>query len=267
MVVSAIGPRHQALYGKVAPTFERYAAKHHWDLKVMSELPDWFVQEFSRPGWDFRSLCCAYKLQQPSQFPAYDLMAIMDQDMIINPNAPCLSSYYDQIPPKGIAAVQDVSFSERRLFPEWNRYHYSDFLKDCEVEKLPFPELHVNSGLMLVKPSEVKDEMSELNRADSALSDEDRVNLTFTQTGRVLMLPSKWNVVYPYELVRRGYDRKRSSHPKFLTPKRLQYEWDTRFTHQRLIHEIFRDVYVLHFASTDKNVLMHLDAGKLLSVA
>jgi hypothetical protein len=265
IVVSAIGTQYAALYSKVAPTFEHYAAKHHWDLKVLSELPGWFSEQYSRPTWDFRLLCCAYRLHQPSLFLDYDLLAIMDPDMVINPNAPCLSSYYDSIPAKGIAAVQDVSFSERQLFTSWMKYHYSDFLEDHEVAKLPFPEIHINTGLMLVKPSEVRDELSELNNTDSALSDEDRVNLCFTQTGRTLLLPSKWNVIYPYELVRRGWDHTTMSLSRFRVARRVQREWNMRITQQKMIVKILPDVHVLHFASTDKRIPMHLDIGKLLS--
>lgn len=266
IVVSAIGPRYAALFAKVSPTFKHYAAKHHWDIKVISELPGWFSRQYSRPTWDFRLICCAYRLHQPSLYPDYDLLALMDPDMVINPNAPCLSPYCDAIPAGGLAAVQDVSFSERQLFANWRKYHYSDFLEDQEVAKLPFPEMHINAGLMLVRPSEVKDELSELNRTDSPFSDEDRINLSFTQTGRVLLLPTKWNTIYPYELARRGYHEQRMGSSRFRVARIAQDEWNIRFTQQKLIRKIFRDVYVLHFASTDKRIPMHLDMDKLLSV-
>jgi hypothetical protein len=266
IVVSAIGPQYEALFRKVAPTFEHYAAKHRWDIKVVSELPDWFRKQYSRPAWDFRLLCAAYRLHQPSLFPDYDLLALMDPDMVINPNAPCLSSYYDAIPANGLAAVQDVRFSERQLFPNWSKNHYSGFLEDQEVAKLPFPEIHVNTGLVLVKPSEVKDEFAELNNTDSALIDEDRINLRFTQTGRVFLLPTLWHVVYAYELARRGWVNETRSLSRFRVARKVQDEWNLRVTQQRMIMRIFPDVYVLHFASTDKRVPMHLDIDKLLSV-
>jgi hypothetical protein len=265
IVVSAIGSRYEALYAKVSPTFERYAAKHHWDVKVITELPGWFSKRYSRPAWDFRLLCCAYRLHQPALFPDYDLLALMDPDMVINADAPCLSSYYDAIPARGLAAVQDVSFSERQLFSGWRTHHYSEFLDEQEVAKLPFPETHVNSGLMLLRPSEVKDELSELNNTDSRLSDEDRVNLSFTQTGRVFLLPGKWNVIYPYELARRGWERKRVTAARSRVARRVQDEWNIRVTQQRLIMKIVPDVHVLHFASTDKRIPMHLDIRRLLS--
>lgn len=266
IVISAIGPRYQALYKKVSPTFEHYAAKHRWDIKVMSELPAWFSERYSRPTWDFRLLCCAFRLHQPSLFPDYDLLALMDPDMVINPNAPCLSSYYDAIPVKGLAAVQDVRFAERRLFANWSTYHYSTFLEDHEVARLPFPEVHVNAGLMLARPSEVKDELSALNDLDSSLSDEDRVNLCFTQTGRMQLLPNKWNVIYPYELARRGWEHEAMSLSRLRVARRVQDEWNLRVSQQRMIMKIFPDVYVLHFASTDKRIPMHLNTAKLLSV-
>lgn len=266
IVISAIGSRYEALYKKVSPTFEQYAARHGWDIKVISELPGWFSKQYSRPAWDFRLLCCAYRLHQPSLFPDYDLLALMDPDMVMNPTAPCLSSYYDAIPAHGLAAVQDVRFSERRLFPEWRQYHYSDFLEDEDVMNLPYPETHINNGLLLMRPSEVKDEFSELNRSDSGISDEDRVNLRFTQTGRVFLLPPEWNVIYPYELVRRGYGARRKAPSKSRIIRRIGYEIDARWTQQRFIMKIFPDVHILHFASTDKRIPMHLNIDKLLSV-
>jgi len=235
-------------------------------MKVISELPGWFSRQYSRPAWDFRMLCCAYRLHQPSLYPDYDLLALMDPDMVINPNAPCLSSYCDAIPAGGLAAVQDIGFSERQLFPNWRKYHYSDFLEDQEVAELPFPEIHVNAGLMLVRPSEVKDELSDLNNSDSSLSDEDRVNLWFTQTGRVLLLPTKWNTIYPYELARRGYDEQRVGSSRFRIARRARDEWNIRYVQQKQVMKIFPDVHVLHFASTDKRIPMHLDIDKLLSV-
>ena len=265
-MVSAIGPQYGALFKKVSPTFEHYAATHHWDIRVISELPDWFTRQYSRPTWDFRLLCCAYRLHQPSLFPDYDLLALMDPDMVINPNAPCLSSFYDAIPAKGLAAVQDVGFSERRLFANWRKYHYSDFLEEHEVARLPFPEMHVNAGLLLAKPWEVKDELSALNDADSSLSDEDRINLCFTQTGRMHLLPGQWNVIYPYELARRGWQHKTVSPSRYRMVRKAQDEWNMRVTQQRMVMKIFPDVYALHFASTDKRIPMHLDMGKLLSV-
>ena len=162
--------------------------------------------------------------------------------------------------------MQDVAFSERPMFSSWRHYHYSDFLNDQEAERLPFPETHINTGLMLVKPSGVMDEFSSLNEDDSPLSDEDRINLRFTQTGRVLLLPTKWNAVYPYELVRRGYYRGQGSPSRFRLVRRIEDEWHLRVTEQRLIMKVFPEVYVLHFASTDKRVPMHLDIDKLLSV-
>jgi hypothetical protein len=265
IVVSAIGPQYTALFRNVAPTFEHYAARHGWDIKVITELPDWFRDRYARPEWDFRLLCCAFRLHQPSLFPGYDLLALMDPDMIINPQAPCLSGYWDDIPAAGIAAVQEISFEERSLFPSWRKYHYSDFLSEEEVQELPFPDRHINTGLILLRPYEVMEELSALNLADSSLSDEDHINLSFTQRGRVFFLSPKWNVIYPYELARRGCLPRPLPHSRWRIVRKARDELDLRVTQPRLVKKLFNDAYVLHFASTDKRIPMHLDARRLLS--
>jgi len=266
IVVLAVGSAYGALFKKVAPTFEHYAVKHGWEIKVVSELPDWFRRQYSRPGWDFRLLCCAYKLYQPSLFADHDLLAIMDPDMVINPHAPCLSSYGDAIPEGGLAAVQDVSYSERSMFSGWRRYHYADFMEEEDVARLPIPETHINSGLLLLRPSEVMEELARLNDDDSPLSDEDRINLRFVQTGRALLLPTKWNTVYPYELARRGYRGAEPSPSRFRIVSRVKDEWNIRVTQQELVMKLLPDVYVLHFASADKRIPLHLRMNKVLSV-
>ena len=264
IVVTAIGPQYGRLFGAVAPTFERYAARHDWDIHVVTHLPNGFAQKYSRPDWDDHQLFATFRLYQPSMFPDYDLLALIDPDVIIHPQAPCLSEYDDQMPSHGVAAVQDVTFAERKLFPSWRTYHYNDFLPPEQVARLPFPELHVNGGLMLVRPSEIKDEFLDLLTVECDYSDEDRVNLSFTQHDRVLFLPKKWNVVYPYERARRGYKAPRR--PKNKMARRAVYHFDVRVLQQRMIRDIFRDVWMLHFASTDKNVVRHLDISGLLSL-
>lgn len=264
IAISVIGSEYHALYRKLAPTYEHYAARHGWDIKVATEFPDSFVRQYSRPNWNLRDLSCAFKMYQPALYPEYDLLAIMDPDMIIHPAAPCLSSYSSAIPPGGIAAVQDVSYAERQLFDNWSTCHYDTFLDAQEVAQLPFPELHVNTGLVLVRPEEIKDDWISIMNIDSDMQEEDRINLQVTQKGLTFMLPTKWNVVYPYELVRRGYQA--WTHPKSRVTRRITYEYDMHVKHPRLVNEIFRDVYVLHFASIDKRIPLYLDTAKLLSI-
>ena len=74
IVVSAIGPRHEDIYRIVAPTFKRYAARHGWDIRVVTHLPDGFKQKYSRPGWDDHRLFANFRLYQPCMFPDYDLL-------------------------------------------------------------------------------------------------------------------------------------------------------------------------------------------------
>ena len=245
----------------MAPAYEHYASTHGWDLRVVRELPETFVRGYSRPTWNVRLLCCNYRLYEPTEFSGYDLLALMDPDLLINPNAPCLSHYYDDIPSRGFAAVQVVSFAERRLFDSWNRYYYDDFLDAGEVDSLPLPEVHVNSGLVLVKPSDSKDDWLKLLEIDSDISDEARLNLALTQKGAAYLLPSKWNVVYRYELARRGVRDPRST---YRFARNLRHEFSVRFTHQRLVRRILPDVWALHFTG-DKRIPMSLDVGGLVA--
>ena len=168
------------------------------------------------------------------------------------------------MPSNGVAAVQDVTFAERKLFAGWRTYHYDDFLQPDQVAKLPFPERHVNGGLVLVRPSEIKEEFLELLSAEEDYSDEDRINLAFTQSERVLFLPREWNVIYPYELARRGYQAPKL--PKSHVVRRAFYHFDLRVLQQRIVRDIFRRVWLLHFASCDKNVIKQLNIPGLLSL-
>jgi hypothetical protein len=264
IAVTAVGPSCQALYRNLAPGLERYAERYGWDLRVNSEIPEWFADMYSRPSWNLRSLCCAYKLYQPSLYAEYDLLAILDADMLVNPSAPCLSTYADDIPPHGFAGAQDVSFSERALFPDWREYHYDDFLPPDEVRALPFPKLHVNSGLILLKPADIKDDWMALMDMECDFCDERRINLRFTQAGKAFFLPPQWNVVYPYELVRRGRVSRRS---RYRVVRKVQRVWYENYGEERKVREIFRDAYALHFASTDKEIPLRMNVRKLLSAA
>jgi hypothetical protein len=263
MVVCAIGDQYQELYAHVAPSFVHYSEKHGWDLYVISEIPDWFSKEYSRPNWDFRLLCCAYRLYQPTLFLNYDLLAIMDPDMIINPTAPCLSEHYDRIPPEGFAAAQTVSFEDRQLFNAWNEYYYDDFLSHDEVVKLPLPKVHINSGLVLLKPSDTNRKWLDLLNLDSDLPDEQRLNLYMTQASMVHVLPTEWNVIYPYELVRRGYQLPWMADVRIV--RRFWHWWYRRWLAGRLVRDLLRDAYVLHFASTDKRIMTWIDVRKLIA--
>jgi hypothetical protein len=252
---------NETIYRNLASAFECYATEHNWDLKLHFQIPDWFSQRYSRPNWGPRLLYSAYKLYLPTMYADYDLLALMDGDIVINPKAPCLSAYFDMIPPKGVAAVQDVRFEERTMFRGWPAYHYDGLISHDDVGRLPFPELHVNSGVMLVKPADVKEEWLELLDMDTDLNDEDRINLYLTQAGRAFILPSAWNVIYQYELVRRGL---RSAHSRVMLFRKLQKMWDILYREQRNIRTIFPDVYALHFASMNKDILLRVDVEKLL---
>jgi hypothetical protein len=262
IVVSAIGTQYKKMFDNVAPSFEKYAINNNWEIKVNNEIPGWFIEKYTRKNWDFRLLCCAYRLYQPALYSDYDLLAIIDPDMIINPAAPCLSIYFDQIPHKGFAAVQDVSFSERKIFLNWNKYYYNDFLNTDEVQKIPFPELHVNSGLLLVKPLDIKDEWLEIMNIDSEFNDEQRINYYLTQKGKAFLLPKEWNVIYPYELLRRGHNI--LHHNKSKIVRKIKKVYFNYFYRRKMIKDILSDAYILHFASTDKRFLTNLDLSKLI---
>jgi hypothetical protein len=53
IVVSANGPICAALYGEVASTMERYVARHHRAIEVVSEPSAWFCKLCSRRAWSF----------------------------------------------------------------------------------------------------------------------------------------------------------------------------------------------------------------------
>ena len=98
---------------------------------------------------------------------------------------------------------------------------------------------------------------------DSDFNDEKRINLYLTQAGKAFLLPKKWNVIYPYELARRGYNFLNPSSSRIF--RKIKYYIFKYLVQENMIKKIFTDVYVLHFASTNKNIVMRIDVNKLIS--
>jgi len=263
IVAIAIGAEYRAVVRNVTPMLRHYASTHHWHLHYVTQLPQEFRRNFSRPHWDDYRLLTNFKLYLPTMFANYDLLVLADPDLLVHPQAPCLSEYVEDIPKNGLAAVQPVTFEERILFPDWNRYYYDDFLSRDEVATIPFPKRHVNTGLLILKPEEIQTEFLELLRMNNDYFDEYRINLSFTQGERVFFLPRRWNVIYPYEMMRRGQEPLRTS--QNWLARKVIYQFDIRIRQQRMIRDMFRDVWALHFACTDNNVLRNLDVRRLLS--
>jgi len=205
VVTIVVGEKYRKMYNHVAPLNRIWMDRWGWDSIVIESIPDDFKALYSgndKPsGWIFYM----YKLFIPSLYRDYDLIAFVDCDCVINPNAPCLSEYIDKIPRGGFAGVQDASFEERKLYPDWKRFYYDD-LRDRGYNESPrYPERHINAGLLLYRPSDVWERWIELLNIDTDLNEENRLNVYEVQEERCLFLPKEWNTVWLYERVRRGW--------------------------------------------------------------
>ncbi len=146
-----------------------------------------------------------YKLELPSQLVAYDLAAFLDSDAVLNPAAPCLSTFADALPSGGFGAVQTVSFTERSLFPEWAPSYYDEFRAEG-LDRVPRPDLQMNGGLYLYRPHEVARRWRELLDLDTSMNEENRLCVYELQEGRCLFLPLAWNTVWLSERRRLGIE-------------------------------------------------------------
>jgi hypothetical protein len=198
LVSLAIGEQYAELDRTTAPFREAWAARHGWDCETIRELPSWFLERHSSEG--AKSASTLYKLLIPGAFAAYDLVAFCDLDAFMNPDAPCLTTYEDQIPEGGFAAANDLPFEKRAVcFPEWEVDYYVELEKRIGAKlDLPSREQSMNSGLMVYRPSEVADRWQKLADMDTPLNEENRLNVFEVQQGKCFFLPLEWNVVWQY---------------------------------------------------------------------
>ena len=252
VVSMVVGDTYQRIYNHVAPLNCAWIDRWGWDYIIIDSVPDDFKEQYTKkgnqPGWIY----WMYKLLIPSLFRNYDLVAFLDSDCVINPNAACLSEYIDQIPLGGFAGVQDTTFEERKLFPSWNRYYYDD-LRARGYNGLPrYPDRHINAGLLLFRPNEVWERWIELLNIDTEINEENRLNVFEVQDDRCLFLPMSWNTIWQYECVRRGWLNKKY-HNNLLGKF---HRGLLRYTEQNKVNMVFRSVSMLHFAFEHHKMLL-----------
>lgn len=253
VVTIVIGDKYRSIYNHVAPLNRRWMDRWGWDSIIIDDIPDDFRYSHSKSGKSFGLICMLYKLQIPSLFRHYDLVAFVDCDCVINPNATCLSEYAEGIPIGGFAAVQEVSFEERGLFPGWPYYHYDGIDGTGYGGPPRFLKRHINSGLLLYRPEEVWARWLELLDVDSDLNDEYRLNISEVQDDKCLFLPEHWNVLWLYERVRRGWSK--GSYGNKISRKVNQLILS--LTEREKANMVLRNSSMMHFAlEHDKMMLI-----------
>lgn len=268
LVTIAVGEDYVEHYNHVAPTFRYYADEHGWDLHLVSEVPQSFVERYSRPERPNKAYCCwLYKLVLPRLFEDYDLVFFVDSDCVINPKAPCVSSFADDIPSGGFAAAPDIYFEDRaKYFPWFVKYHYDEYIAQGVLDKqVPDPTTHINAGVLLFKPKEVRERWQYLLDLDSWMKEEDRLNVYEVQAGRVLMLPRQWHCAYMYEKGRRGLPSRIVPNNNWIEKKiNKAFRRLTRPIEAKMMREIVRDNYITHFL-LEHATLEHIDVDRLLA--
>ena len=250
LVTLAVGDEYQRLERVSGPSRREYAKRHGWQYEVIERIPDSFRQRF--PGARFGWVCNLYKLLLPELNQEYDLVAYMDNDSVVSPRASCLSSYSDQLPSGGFAAVQTVHFAERaRFHPEWAANYYAELpLGDLIVRNV---EAQINGGLLLFRPREVRDAWTALLNSDTPLNEENRLNAHEVQAGRCLFLPGEWNLLWMYEKYRLG----------ILRPQRNPFDklWNRAYNryigkwHERArMNDALNRCFMLHLAFEHRKI-------------
>lgn len=252
IVSIVVGDTYQKIYNHIAPLNKMWMDRWGWDSIIIDNIPDDFRKLYSRchksPGWIF----FMYKLLIPSLFRNYDLIAFVDSDCVINPNAGCLSAYMENIPKGGFAAAQTVTFAERKLFPNWNRYYYDD-LRNLGYNGTPrYPEKHISVGLLLYRPKEVWEKWIELLNIDTNLNEENRLNVYEVQENRCFFLPMHWHTVWLYERVRRGWTK--GSYNNRISRKLNNFVLE--FTERNKVNMVYKNVSMMHFGFEHKKTLL-----------
>jgi hypothetical protein len=252
VVTIVVGDKYRKIYDHVAPLNRKWMERWGWDSVVIDSIPDDFTASYSRSdkssGWIFYM----YKLFIPSLFRNYDLIAFVDSDCVFNPNADCLSEYIDDIPLGGFAGVQEITFEERKLFPNWSRYYYEG-LRDLGYNGTPrYPERHACAGLLLYRPSDVWERWVELLNMNTNLNEENRLNVYEVQEGRCFFLPCHWHIVWLYERVRRGWSR--GTYKNKISRKLSQCILS--LTERKKVNMVFKNASMMHFGFEHEKMLL-----------
>lgn len=252
IVTLVVGDTYRKIYDHIAPLNRMWMGRLGWEEIIIDCIPEDFRKRYDRKskanGWIYYM----YKLFLPSILLNYDLIAFVDSDCVINPNAECLSQYVDKIPLGGFAGVQTVTFEERKLFPTWKCFYY-DALRDIGYDGLPpYPERHINAGLLLYRPKDIWKRWIELLNIETNLNEENRLNVYEVQDNRCFFLPRMWNTVWLYERVIRGWS------PGFHRNKlfRKIHESVLTLSEGRKINMVYKNVAMLHFAFEHQKMLL-----------
>lgn len=201
LVTVAIGDRYERWEQISGQSRLHYAKQHGWEYIVIRSLPTDLEGLASRP---FSKACMMAKLLVPDMTHEYEIVATMDGDTFLNPNAECLTRYEPSIPAGGFAAVNTVTQEERhQLFPSWDVDYYQRLEKECALDKaIERRDLYINGGLLLFRPHEVAERWRELAVIPSKLSQENRLNVYEVQRNVCFALPEHWNTLWLYEKYR-----------------------------------------------------------------
>lgn len=259
VVTIVVGDKYQRIYNHVSPLNNKWMERWGWDSIIIDSIPEEFKVRYCKKNESLGLICMWYKLVIPSIVKDYDLVAFVDCDCVINPNAACLSEYEDSIPRGGFAGVQVVSFEERKLFPNWRQSFYDGLQIDGYNMAPSFPEKHINSGLLLYRPCEVWERWLELLNIDSDLNDEYRLNIFEVQAGRCFFLPECWNILWYYERVRRGWSK--GTYRNKLT--RIISQLFLSLTERNKIHKVLVDASIMHFAHEPQKMML-IDPADIL---
>ena len=252
VVSVVVGDMYRTIYDHIAPLNRMWTDRWGWDSIVIDSIPDGFGARYSKDGRPGGWIYYMYKLFIPSLYRDYDLVAFVDGDCVINPNAACLSEFIDRIPRGGFAGVQDTTFEERKLFPNWKRYYY-DGLRDYGYDGTPhYPERHINAGLLLYRPNDVRERWIELLNIDTDLNEENRLNVYEVQDDRCLFLPRNWNTIWLYERVRRGWSKGNYNNKV----SRKLHRCILGLTERKKVNMVYKNVSMLHFAFEHKKMLL-----------
>lgn len=249
MTVIAVGEVGQSVYRISQKHFETYAKKHGWELKVLDTIPDEFKKRF--PGRSTGQLCNLYKLEFPKTIGHYDLAANFDADLLINSdNAEDLAESAHLLPTGGIAGVETTTHQERPVyFPNWSPSHF-DTIDPLLPQGVTIGDRtrHINGGVILFKPQEVIEPFERLLAWETAMHEEDRINVGLVSHGKCHFLEPAWNTVWGYVRIRNGLEavyKKRGSLNFYLgriTNKKL-WKW----IEPKHITRYYKQVKILHF--------------------
>lgn len=192
IVSIAVGAQYQQLEACYGRFRADYAKSRGYEYVVVSDL------DSSLPGETQKEKCSFKKLSLSRDLRGYDFVVVMDCDSLVNPEAPCLTQYFKDIPAGGFAAAGSYPHEKQaKLFPKYSASYYNELeLNQHHRALITKDTLSIDDGLLLFKPQEVLKRWQELLEMRNELNAEQRLNLYEVQRNRCLILPPEWHIVW-----------------------------------------------------------------------